>query len=228
MIVAHPVYRFFAWFPRRLVRVLRHFPEGVGVLLRGGHPVFWWLELACYVADLFGVFDLYDGLSRLVKTSTRPLTPHELTLARGVYGTDINLEAVRIDNAARVACKHHRLCYVSFYTINSWGSMREATLVHELMHIWQYERFGAAYIPRALRAQQSAMGYNYGGTEWLLRERELGRTLTDFNYEQQADIMADAFRIQQGQSARWSDATDLTAYRPYLDDLRSGKSKRRA
>lgn len=214
--------RFVSWFPRRLRRLLYHFPQGIARLLRGGHPFHWWTELLFLLGDLFGIFDLYDGLTPLYKRQTRPLNERELTLARSVYGTTIDWSAVRLDEGAKIACRRHHLCYVSFYTINSWGSMPDATLLHELMHVWQYERYGAVYIPRALRAQRTAEGYNYGGAEMLRKRRAAGRDLHDFNYEQQADIVADAFRIERGLRPRWGYGSDPSIYRAYLEDLRTG------
>lgn len=95
--------------------------------------------------------------------------------------------------------------------------MPPATLVHEVVHIWQYNRVGAAYIPRALAAQRSAMGYNYGG----LRPLERGRSLEAFNYEQQADIIEDAYRLANGSPARWHGfgVEVLPVYYPYLREV---------
>lgn len=97
--------------------------------------------------------------------------------------------------------------------------MRPPTLVHEVVHIWQYTRHGAAYIPRALYAQTTPEGYNYGGLAPLQAMSEL----EDFNYEQQADIIEDAFRLANGYQAQWvvgRGAEVLPAYYPYLEEIR--------
>ena len=45
--------------------------------------------------------------------------------------------------------------------------MQNSILIHELTHVWQFEKMGSVYIPYALIAQQSKMGYNYGGVSEL-------------------------------------------------------------
>ena len=215
----HHVQQFICWFPRRLHRVLAQLRRG----LRGGNPLHWWSDFVFLCADLLGVFDAYDGLSQWLKRRTlRPLDERETALARSVFGPTLPLRRVRLDARARIACRNRHLCYVSFHTINSWGRMTDATLIHELVHVWQYRTHGAAYIPRALRAYHSTAGYNYGGVGALLRARAAGQTLLDFNYEQQADIIADAFRLRTGRQPRWGNATptDLPIYARYVDDLR--------
>ena len=210
--------RFFAWMPRRAARIGGHFKGG----LRWGNPLVWWTDLLFLLVDLLGIFDLYDGLASLVKTRTvRPLDERERQLARSVFGNTIDLNQVRIDERARIACRRGHLAYVSFHTINSWGGLSDSTLIHELVHVWQHTHRGAAYIPRALRAMHSAAGYNYGGIAELLRARGRNETLHDFNYEQQADIIADAFRLRHGLPPRWGKGTpaDLPVYELFVGDL---------
>jgi hypothetical protein len=92
--------------------------------------------------------------------------------------------------------------------------------VHELVHVWQYVHRGAIYIPRALAAQRTPAGYDYGG--WVgLRD---ARTLDDFNYEQMADVIEDAFRLAEGYPPQWIRGTvaeNLPGFRPFLIELRS-------
>lgn len=84
--------------------------------------------------------------------------------------------------------------------------MHEALLIHELVHVWQYERLGSVYIPLALKAQHSKEGYDYGGVQALQQALATGRDLLDFNLEQQADIVADYFCLLHGRPTRWSRA----------------------
>ena len=104
--------------------------------------------------------------------------------------------------------------------INSWGEMHDDVFIHELVHVWQYERFGAMYIAKALLAQREE-GYNYGGRSRLAKARELGGKLTDFNFEQQADIVMDYYRLITGRSVRWGNATltDISEYVYFVDQL---------
>ncbi|MEM9848526.1 MAG: hypothetical protein AAF847_11590 [Bacteroidota bacterium] len=179
-------------------------------------------ELSFWLLQGLRVTDLYEWLARQVKAH-RPLNQNERFLAKYIYGDCIDLDKVRIDEAARFGPRQYSLCYVSFNIINSWGSMKDDILVHELVHVWQYQHFGAVYIPRALWAQGTREGYNYGGIEALLVAKKTGKKFWEFNYEQQGDIVSDYFRISQGWQPRWGNANidDLDTYEYFLDQMRT-------
>lgn len=158
--------------------------------------------------------ELLMFFNRIFKPNLRPLTERERYLAASVFGESIDLQKVRLDERSHIGCRRHHFAYVGFHFINSWGQLEDSILIHELVHIWQYERFGIVYIPRALFAQTTVEGYNYGGIERLRQVRRLGLRLSDFNYEQQGDIIADGFRLRMGLQPRWC-RFDLT----YLPDF---------
>lgn len=184
----------------------------------------WWLEFTYLLLDLAGVPEIYETIIDLFKWNTRPLTEKEITLLQPLFGKSIDYKRVRIDESAYLGPKQKHFCYVSFYTINSWGSMNDGLLIHEIVHIWQFQQMGSVYIPRALAAQQSKEGYNYGGApkivEWALNN---GR-LTDFNLEQQADIVADCWRLQNGLPLQWGPAgvADLPHYLFLVGQIEKG------
>lgn len=170
--------------------------------------------------DLVGLFDLYEACTDALFPSVRPLTEEEIVMLRPIFGGSVPYALVRVDERAYVGPSWAPFCYVSFHTINSWGPMSAPTLVHEMVHVWQYTHRGAAYIPRALYAQTTAMGYNYGGLTALRDASQL----EDFNYEQQADIIEDAFRLANGWQAQWvkgRGAEVLPEYFKYLEELRA-------
>lgn len=182
----------------------------------------WFFVLLIYTMECFCIPEIYESFSSLFKFNTRPLTESEIALGLSVYGETMDYELVRLDEKALIGPKQGRFCYVSFHTVNSWGKMSASVFIHELMHVWQYERMGAMYIPRALNAQKTEAGYNYGGIDALKENKEVG--LAAFNLEQQADIVADYYRIRHGLRPNWGKATlnDLDAYRPYIEEVRSG------
>ena len=181
---------------------------------RGGWGV---LEVVFAVLDLVGFFDLYEAVTNALTPGIRGLRPEELHFLRPIFGESVPWELVRIDERAWVGPRFARFYYVTFHTINSWGPVPDHVLVHEVVHVWQYVRRGAVYIPRALSAQWSEMGYNYGGLESL----RCNERLEDFNYEQQADIIEDFFRLSRGYRAQWHDLGPETMpdYLPYLREL---------
>nr|HQU59818.1 hypothetical protein [Saprospiraceae bacterium] len=223
------------YFPGRVKRLARHFQEGWGRLravpqsefvsqTAGGSVAWWWLEFVLMVLDCLAFGELYEALMDLLKFNTRPLTIREKQLARPIFGKAINYERVRIDTYAFAGPRQFKLCYVSFYLINSWGRMDDALLVHELVHVWQYQRLGIVYIPRALHAQRTKEGYNYGGLDKLKECISTGGSLHDFNLEQQADIISDYYRLREGYPPRWGRAgvTALPLYEHFAGQVRRG------
>ena len=196
---------------RRLRALLRKSFSGAGLA-----------DILFALLDLIGLFDLYEAATNALSPGIRPLMEDEILLLRPIFGGSVPYDLIRVDERAYVGPSWARFCYVSFHTINSWGQMSVPTLVHEVVHVWQYTHRGAAYIPRALYAQATAMGYNYGGLPALRDAAEL----EDFNYEQQADIIEDAFRLANGWQAQWvrgRGAEVLPDYFKYLEEVRAAE-----
>lgn len=181
----------------------------------------WWTEMVFHLLDVMGISCAYDVLANLVKPSSRGLTEEERKLGLSIFGESINWDLVRIDERAVVGCKQYHFAYVSFFTINSWGKLPADVLIHELVHILQYQQLGGIYIVRALHAQRSLMGYDYGGEANLVQQKALGRGIWDFNLEQQADIVSDYYRLKHGLAPRWgkADFTSLALYHTYVAQL---------
>ena len=90
-----------------------------------------------------------------------------------------------------------------------------------LMHVWQYQHMGLVYIPRALRAYHSIENYNYGGVSNLIAIKADEGSIFDFNLEQQADIIADYYRIRNRFQPNWGSATlrDLPTYEYFVQQV---------
>lgn len=164
-----------------------------------------WKALECCfrVADRMLVPQLLIRLNQLFKPQTRRMTERKIALARTVFGAAIDYSKVRLDERAMIGCRRYRFAYVGFQVINSWGALSDPLLIHELVHVWQYQRLGSVYIPRALWAQRTPEGYNYGGVNGLRQALARGKNLLDFNYEQQGDIVADFFCLRTQRQPRW-------------------------
>lgn len=210
--------------PTRAGRLLRHLRQGFFIITK--HKVrpstqWWWAELFFLVMDFLLLPEFYETGMDLAKWKTRSLTENEKRLARSVFGDAIHLERVRVDERARLGCKSHQIIYVSFYTINAWGPFRPHLLIHELVHVWQFQKMGSAYIPRALMAQRTEAHYNYGGVPALQQCIARAGKLEDFNLEQQAEIIADYYCIREKMKPTWGQGTekDLPAYEYFLKEL---------
>jgi len=181
----------------------------------------WFPGTIVLLIDLIALPELYDYCTNKCKLNTRELNGEEFAAALSIFGDSIPLADVRIDQHARLGPKQWRFAYVSFFTINIYGNMPIHLLIHELVHVWQYMNYGSMYIVHALFAQRSEMGYDYGGLDTLKGVKARGGHLTDFNFEQQADIIRDYYLIKNGFAAQWSRATreDLDSYSYYVGQL---------
>ncbi|MCB0670136.1 MAG: hypothetical protein KDC80_30120 [Saprospiraceae bacterium] len=222
------------WFPKRLWRIVNHLGSPFVRIWKNPRELFnlsehlyWLIELLFYIFDLIGLSEIYETFADIVKFNTRPLNDNEKALVRRFFGDSLNLKRIRIDEFAFGGPKSHDFAYVSFYTINSWGELNEDIFVHELVHVWQYHQLGSVYIPRALRAQFSHEGYDYGGLANLVLAIRTGKKLSDFNLEQQGDIIADYHRILKGKNPRWGGTTreDLWVYEHLIRDLKSSTTE---
>ncbi len=215
--------------PGRILRIGKHIIDGSKFLFRHTFSVneyamaigFWWCEFLLLLLEISGIVEIYETLSDWFKFNSRPINKREFEIAYRIFGASIPLHRVRIDEKAVMGPKQKRFCYVSFHTINSWGTMSENKLVHELMHVWQYKKYGALYIVRALRAQFSKEGYDYGGVDALRKAQWEGKGLLSFNFEQQADIIADCFKMGEDFSPSWDarKMVDFTIYNLFLEEL---------
>lgn len=81
-------------------------------------------------------------------------------------------------------------------------------LIHELTHCWQYQQMGWSYLFKALGAQfrGGAQAYNFGGENGLLDRLSQGWKFTDFNLEQQGDIVRSYYEriCRGGETHAWS------------------------
>ena len=161
-----------------------------------GSPV---LDRIFQIAELLYLFDIYEAVSNFFTLRLRGLSPEEQCILYPIFGDSIPYDRIRIDERAHLGPRQYRFFYVGFHTIHSWGAIPPAILVHEVVHVWQYLHRGALYIPRALAAQRSRSGYDYGGLAGL----RAATSLDDYNYEQMAAVIEDYFRIEQGSCPRY-------------------------
>ncbi len=162
---------------------------------------------------------------------TRPLHDREIAAAASVLGERaVHWAEVRVATGgwldAAFAINGGR-AFATFHTIHLPPATEArgpslSLMVHELVHVYQYERAGAVYIPQALSAQLVGEGYDYGGASGLGQARRANRRLQDFNREQQAQIAEDYFsRVIEAPRSAASEVERL-AYEPFIAELREG------
>jgi hypothetical protein len=190
-----------------------------GLLHTGG----WLATLITRLLDLIGLPELLDFLWRTASHMS-PLTGTEIAIASRVLGpTALRWGDVRVAQGGLLGLAlrlRGDRAFASFYTVNLPRDGRHARenldiLIHELVHVYQYERVGSVYGPESLYAQRTS-GYHYGGPEGLRQALADGKHFCAFNREQQAQIVQDYYlQLCHG----W----DTRDYEPFIAEMRAGK-----
>ena len=218
------------WVIRRLLFIIRIYPKRIAQLFTYYfHPFYVKPKFRAFpfmLADCLLVFDIYEILSNVFKKNIRPLTDAEILRGSQMFGKSIDFQLVMIDDKAHYVVRDKVIAYVSFNTINSHGALPPDIFIHELVHVWQYQNFGAGYIMQALWAQRTKAGYNYTDVTangvrqvrwWDLK------SIHQFNGEQQGDLVQDYYRLKTGLRAQWEyhfTMKDLWKYERFIDEIK--------
>ncbi|MDZ4747210.1 MAG: hypothetical protein SH808_01895 [Saprospiraceae bacterium] len=192
----------FGWrWPDRFLRLSRwtiwiQSPRGKDSFIR------WFIGLILLIVDLTPLSLFYETIMDLVKSKSRALSVFEISIAQSVFRKSLPLHLISMDPTSMPVRSKKASAYVSFHTINYDYALPPHTFIHELMHVWQYERNGSVYISEALWAQYRGGGYNYGGLDPLVQYSR-GKGLSAFNFEQQAEIIEDYYRWANGMPLQW-------------------------
>jgi hypothetical protein len=116
----------------------------------------------------------------------RSLDDAERRLAREVFASSLDLDAVRIVSTTLAAAPTTLGDY-----IRTAGPMSNATLIHELTHVWQFQHGGAAYISDSLCAQVGAWAStgSRNAAYDLTGVLQAGKRFSEYTAEQQAMIV---------------------------------------
>ena len=127
----------------------------------------------------------------------RPLKELEVRVLRKVFGEGLSYGPVRLVRMSNVvAMINGSRAFVLGNSLNLPGrdftavsrGQRMDLLVHEAIHVWQYQRHGWSYVTDALRAQYFGDGYDY------VKALRAGKSWRAMNPEQQAQLIQDAYR----------------------------------
>jgi hypothetical protein len=191
-----------------------------------GRFVYWWHCLVAQTFDLVGGPEIAQFLMHLI-TRTTPLTAEETALIQAVLGPNaMRYGEVRVAAGGLmdwVFKWNGNLAFTTWHTVNfprdgRHSRSNHAILIHELTHVYQYERVGSRYMSEAIHMliKTKRDCYDYGGAEGLLQAKAAGKCYHAYNREQQAQIVQDYFmRRQRG--------AEVTAYEPFLVEVRAGQ-----
>lgn len=183
-------------------------------------------QLLAQTFDLVGGPEIAQFFMHLI-TRTTPLTVAEMSLIAGMLGPDaLRFGDVRVAEGGLldlVFKVNGNLAFATWHTINlprsgSHTRTNRPIVIHELTHVYQYERLGSRYLGEAIymliKTRRDC--YNYGGVEGLQSACAVGKRFGDFNREQQAKIAQDYFVLREKGS-------DVTAYEPFMAQVRAGE-----
>lgn len=196
---------------------LRGFGDWLWERLKAGGA--WALQLITRVFDTLGGPEIIEFLEHIFSKVSR-LSGEEEAAAKSVMGPSaIRWGQVRIGEGGFLSIVfrfNEARAFTTWHTINLPPADRHnlAIIVHELVHVYQYEKVGSWYLPQAAHAQMT-IGYGYGGAAGLTRDRAAGKHYAGYNREQQAQIAQDYYTLKQGGGS-------TEAYEPFIAELRSG------
>jgi hypothetical protein len=194
------------WLFRRILFALKQTPRRVWRLFTFyKHPFYKiyppsvkWASAGLLFADLVFFFDFFEIVSNLISPNSRLLTDIEIQRGLEIFGKTIDFKLVMYDKRSLPVKRGMAHAYVTFNTVNSFRPIRADIFIHELVHVWQYQNFGAGYIAAALEAQKMPGGYNYTHTEGWHEG-----AFFDLNAEQQADFIQDIYLRRKGYYPQW-------------------------
>ena len=160
----------------------------------------WLIDLGFYSMDVLGLPSLFEFLYTLACPKVRLLNEEEKKYVSKYFRNKVNVSNVRICPNMPSSFMKRTMAFVTFNTIHFNERISVPVFIHEMVHIWQYQKFGSVYIYRSLQAQNSKEGYDYGGLESLYNKMLSNYTFTAFNFEQQGEIFEDYCRLKEGDS----------------------------
>ena len=190
------------------------------LLMLRGQEVWWagygrrrlplWIFLAealVRILELLGIGLLIQVLDQvLFGKGRRALNAMELAFAKTSFAERL-LNAVRIEQKSTGIAARKNIAFVQGYLIRCARPMDTPTLMHELVHVAQFERWGWAYVVKALASQQLD-GYHYDRQHLQAWKRPKGEgwlsESSSLNAEQEAARLEDLMCLQLGLASRWA------------------------
>ena len=123
---------------------------------------------------------------------SRPLTSAEIAAAKTIFDRSLDYDAIRI-----VKSRFPSTATTLGNVVRIYRPLSKATLIHELMHVWQYQHRGTAYISNSVCHQLASIvehGHRGGAYRLTGDDVEQAVCLDDLTAEQQAVLVEKWFR----------------------------------
>jgi hypothetical protein len=172
-------------------------------------------------AIIGGVLGGVGGLAAgdALTADKRGLTGTERSEAHMVFGDSLNYSAVKIAEAPIMAIgENARTPFDTIYFPPGTSKLSfddfMPWLIHELTHSWQYQH-GVSVFTKLFWALHGAKAYQYGSEKALVQAAAEGKNFTDFNTEQQGDILRDYYiALKSGK--------DTSPFDPFIAEVQAG------
>ena len=204
-----------AEFRKRILRLVSHFftprydPFLNYFLKNRKYGLFlfhYFTEMPLVFLDCIGMPEWFGWMQSLFKSKARPLHDYELKLAHEVFQHKIDFSKVKIDDESRVGTHGGKYAFVTYNYINCIGTMSLPIVIHELVHVVQFQQDGSRYAIRNLIAHLNTPTYDYGGLRKIREILDDPASVHSLNYEQKADVFSDYCRLLLGQRPEWGNA----------------------
>ncbi len=184
---------------------------------------------------------VHQALNDSQKPLTDYVSENQLDEIKDIFGDSIHYDEVIINDSSATAELNAHLPgnsssrpFVLGNTINSADPISGEKLIHEMMHIYQYQTGGWNYIPEALGSE-----YDYTHQNLVNHSADTnlhGNRLAQFNPEQQAEIVKDYYNLTQLsgndtiilETGEMVDSNNidkyLIIYKPYIDEIQQNRS----
>jgi len=186
--------------------------------IASANPLVWLGDFMFLTLDLVMIPEIYELIKTLIlKNRLRQLNEDEEKIAKMVFGDNLDVSSILINQYMGKGMQKLCSAYVSFNCINFTSCISDKILVHELVHVYQYQQYGSLYLFRAILAQLRKDTYDYGGLHRLSQLMTLGKGIFTYNFEQQAEIIEDYyFYSYENQELG---AYGLSVYRYFYQDF---------
>jgi len=160
----------------------------------------------------------------------RPMSEQEIREARTVFRDALPYSQIHISIGSWLAdltswfLEHpnglgtQRIVHFPEGTVLDIGTSHEQGnydwLMHELTHVWQGENEGPFYQAEALTSEYDYAEPNKTKEQTLFDAKQAGKHFTDFNPEQQADIVMDYY-------IRLDTPDSVDAWEPFIEEVRA-------
>jgi hypothetical protein len=172
------------------------------------------------LAPEFGIWGAVAGavVGDAVTADTRSLTFSEVAEARQVFGDSLHYSDVEIAEAPLMSLGGYaRTPFNTIYFRPGRTSEPHLMplLIHELTHVWQSQH-GISVLVKAFWAVHGQSAYDYGGQAGLNQAFKGGKHFSDFNTEQQGDILRDYYET-------WKAGGNTSAFDPFVAEVKATK-----